>query len=174
VKEVWKSIPGFEGSYEVSNLGRVRSLARVIMQKSRCGREYVKRVPARILRPGRKTSGHVSVVLGRKGGSHDIHILVLETFIGPCPNGMECRHKNGDPADNKLSNLVWGTRGDNIRDKKWHPRPSGYKLSGAQASSIKRQLKGGRRGVGRQLAEKYGVAECTISAIKVGRIHVDA
>lgn len=49
-----------------------------------------------------------------------VHRLVLETFVGPCPEGMECRHRDNNRANNELSNLHWGTHADNIRDKIAH------------------------------------------------------
>jgi hypothetical protein len=45
-----------------------------------------------------------------------IHRLILETFIGPCPEGMECCHKNDVPTDNRLENLRWDTRSNNVKD----------------------------------------------------------
>lgn len=113
--EIWKAIPGFEGSYEVSDQGRVRSLARRIPTVCK-GRATTRLVPARILKPGRKPSGHVSVALTRKGGSHDLHVLVLTAFAGSKPIGMEACHNDGDPSNNVLSNLRWDTRTNNILD----------------------------------------------------------
>lgn len=49
-----------------------------------------------------------------------IHQLILETFVGPAPHGMECRHLNGNPADNRLQNLAWGTRRENVADSIKH------------------------------------------------------
>jgi len=49
-----------------------------------------------------------------------IHHLVLETFIGPRPNGMECRHLDGNPSNNKLENLCWGTHRENMKDRIKH------------------------------------------------------
>ena len=51
-----------------------------------------------------------------------VHRLVLETFVGPCPDGMETRHLNGDPSDNRLANLAWGTPKENHTDKVRHGR----------------------------------------------------
>lgn len=58
------------------------------------------------------------VVLSKNGERHRkrVHRLVLETFTGPCPKGMECRHLNGDKTDNRLCNLAWGTRKENMHD----------------------------------------------------------
>jgi hypothetical protein len=99
--ERWLPIPGYEGLYEVSDMGRVRSFRRG--------------AGGRMLRPGRMPAGHMSVALGR-GNSQCVHKLVLLAFVGPAPDRHECRHLNGVPADNRLENLKWGTRGENIRD----------------------------------------------------------
>ena len=103
--EIWKFVPGYDGRYEVSNQGHVRSFKRYAQ--------------GRILRPGRMPSGHLSVALGR-GNSQCVHKLVLLTFTGPAPDNYECRHLNGNPADNRLANLCWGTRSENILDSVRH------------------------------------------------------
>ena len=65
------------------------------------------------------TQGHLSVALGR-GNSRCVHELVLLAFVGAKPPKHECRHLNGDPADNRLENLAWGTRSENIKDAVAH------------------------------------------------------
>jgi hypothetical protein len=55
-----------------------------------------------------------------KGKGRRIHRLVLQAFVGPCPAGQECCHGDGDPSNNVLSNLRWGTRSDNRRDSVGH------------------------------------------------------
>lgn len=153
--ERWKPVVGFETMYEVSDQGRVRSY---------------RRGGIRILKPGPKASGHVSVALGR-GNSYDVHYLVLRAFVGPRPKGFECRHLNGNPRNNKLSNLEYNTRSQNIRDKKWHNGVTPYGLRIQDIVAIKRRLKSSHRGIGAALARKYKTTECTISAIKHGRLH---
>lgn len=116
--EVWKAIPGFEGKYEVSDLGRVRSLPHYVRVVAR-GTEAKRLSPGRILRPGPSKSGHVSVAIG-KGNSRLVHQLVLEAFVGPRPAAPEgslidVLHLNGNPQDNRLVNLRYGTRSENIR-----------------------------------------------------------
>jgi hypothetical protein len=59
------------------------------------------------------------VALGR-GNSQCVHKLVLLAFVGPNPPKYECLHANGDPADNRLVNLRWGTRSENIQDAVRH------------------------------------------------------
>lgn len=118
--ERWLPVVGFEAMYEVSDLGRVRSLDRVLPYER--ADQYSGRVlsvqrkrKGQLLRPGRKPSGHVSVALGR-GRSMDVHVLVLTAFVGQCPEGQEALHENDIPGDNRLANLRWGTRSENIHD----------------------------------------------------------
>ena len=114
-EEIWKDIPGYEGKYQVSSLGRVKSLDRYI----RCGTggRGMRRMKGRILRPGPRSDGHMSVVLGHGESGSQVHQLVMLAFIGPCPKGMEVCHNNGNPADNRLENLRYDTRTNNILDK---------------------------------------------------------
>lgn len=125
-EEMWKDIPGYEGKYQVSDMGRVKSLKRKVRSRNRyTGRDFCRTVSERILRPGRFCkSGHVSVVLEHGGVGKPVHQLVMLAFIGPTPDGMEIRHLNGNPADNRLVNLKFGTRTENILDvyyqgKRW-------------------------------------------------------
>jgi hypothetical protein len=153
--EVWKLVPEYEGKYEVSDQGRVRSFQRYPQ--------------GRILRPGRMPGGHLSVALGR-GNSQCVHKLVLLTFVGAAPDKHECLHINGIPNDNRLANLRWGTRSENNIDAVLHQHRG--KLTEAQVKDIRSRIKSEGRGIGRQLAAEYGVHEATISAIKVRR-HYD-
>ena len=105
MNEIWKDVPEYEGLYQVSNLGNVRSYRRSIEPK--------------LLKPGRMPRGHLSVALGRNN-SRCVHELVLLAFVGPAPHKHECRHLNGDPSDNRLKNLCWGTRSENIADAVRH------------------------------------------------------
>ena len=108
--EKWKAIPGYEGFYEVSDQGRVRSLDRIVSN----GR----RIKGQFLSPSRVRGGHLRVDL-RKNGKREyifVHRLVLLAFVGPCPTGMEACHWNDVPDDNRLENLRWDTSSANSRD----------------------------------------------------------
>lgn len=119
--EEWRAIAKYVGYYEISSLGRLRSLDRVIPH----ARHGTIRRRGKILAPSVKNKyGHLGTTLfcGNRGEQVWIHILVLETFVGPCPPKMECRHLNGEPDDNRLDNLAWGTRKQNAADRKRHGR----------------------------------------------------
>jgi hypothetical protein len=162
--EVWKEIPGYEGQYAVSNKGRVKSLERRVRLVAH-GVETTRLVGERILRPGKMNAGHVSVALG-KGNSKQVHQLVLLAFRGPCPAGKESRHLNDIPDDNRLTNLRYGTRRQNMLDKIRNGR---HTLTYEQAEEIRLAVKTAKHGDKKKLAEKYGVRQCTISDILAGR-----
>lgn len=114
MKEIWKNVVGHEGAYQVSNKGRVRSLNRWVVATRDSG-THKRFYRGKLLKPGAQLkSGHVTVALG-KGNSRPVHQLVLEAFRGPCPAGMESLHKNLKSNDNRLSNLKWGTRSENLK-----------------------------------------------------------
>lgn len=122
----------------------------------------------RIIRVGAGVAG------GGKSRKLYVHRLVLEAFVGPCPDGMECRHLNGDRGDCRPENLAWGTRGENQLDRADHGTSNRgeahwrSKLNSEQVSEIKRLLSLGERGSA--IARRYGVHPVTVSGIKLGRI----
>ena len=107
--ETWADIPGYEGTYQVSDVGRVRSLDRVII--GRDGR--AQRWKGRILKLN-KTNGYLSINLPT--GMRHVQRLVLLAFVGPPPAGCAACHKNDVRTDNRLCNLYWGTQSDNMFD----------------------------------------------------------
>ncbi len=109
--EQWKPVVGYEGLYEVSDQGRVRSVDRDILCKD--GR--IRSIPGRMKKLTVSRDGHSRTGLG-KSDTALVHRLVAAAFLGPCPDGMEVCHWNDCPSDNRLSNLRYGTRGSNLRD----------------------------------------------------------
>lgn len=109
--EQWLPVPGYEGYYSVSNLGRVRSDKRTMVDKN----GHARKIPEVILTPEKRSSGHLVVCLWK---NHEqtkryVHHIVLETFTGGDPAGMQACHWNDDPGDNRLENLRWGTSPEN-------------------------------------------------------------
>lgn len=120
--EQWAAVPGHP-AYEVSDAGRVRSLDRVVMRSNAYGLIPM-RQRGRVLKPVHHGDGHTRVTLCSMGTKTPafIHRLVLAAFVGPCPEGMEGCHKNGEPADNRLANLRWDTGSSNGHDTVRHGR----------------------------------------------------
>lgn len=120
-EERWLPVPGYVGEYEVSDRGRVRSLPRTITYVSpRSGNPVSRPAGGVVLKASSHCkSGHQMVAL-RSQKLFYVHHLVLAAFVGPKPEGMEALHRDGNPANNDLSNLRWGTRGENILDAVRH------------------------------------------------------
>ncbi len=114
LEETWKPVLGYEGLYEVSDLGRVRNLT------FRNRNVAVPRI--RLLRPCAHVDGYLVVDLSRnnKRKRMFVHRLVLMSFVGPCPDQHQVAHGNGNRLDNRLSNLRWATQRENNLDKKLH------------------------------------------------------
>ena len=83
------------------------------------------------LKPTPQSRGHRLVYLGR-GDCRFVHRLVLEAFVGTCPEGMECRHLDGDPGNNRLENLAWGSPKENYADSLQHGTAWGHKPEGRE------------------------------------------
>lgn len=101
--EVWRDIKGFEGRYQVSNLGRVKSLARRMVVKDR------------ILKPFGNNKGYKCVHLWNIQYKEPlVHRLVAEAFIPNPSNKKEVNHKDGNPLNNKVENLEWVSHRENM------------------------------------------------------------
>jgi hypothetical protein len=168
MNEEWRAIPGFS-DYEVSNLGRVRSW-RIK------GNTTKPVIEPRILRkyPSGFQQKYRSVKLYKENKGHTIsvHRLVLETFIGPKPEGQETRHLNGISTDNRLDNLAYGTHTENMADQVLHGTavsPSGeahgmVKITEEQVLAIRQRYEN-KEATQRQLAKEFGLHQTTISLI---------
>jgi hypothetical protein len=113
--ERWLPVVGYEGYYEVSSLGNVKSKERVIL----CSDNTIRPIRERLLKPiAASPHGYQSVVLAKNARTKmvRVHHLVLNAFVGPREPGTECRHLNDIPDDNRLENLAWGTSSENKFD----------------------------------------------------------
>ena len=114
--ERWLPVVGYEGLYEVSNRGRVRSLHRIVKH---CRDKGEKRIKGRMMALI-KNQGYRTVKLHKDGeGKHfKVHRLVAAAFIGPCPEGQEVLHGIAGILNNSVENLRYGTHSENMHDKK--------------------------------------------------------
>lgn len=116
--EVWAAVSGYEGRYEVSDRGRVRSLDREV--RSSFGATRV--VRGVLLRPSMDDSGHLTVGLyaDNRPVRVRVHRIVAKAFVPGEAPGLEVCHNDGNPANNHAANLRWGTRSDNTFDRVRH------------------------------------------------------
>lgn len=168
-KERWKQVVRWEGYYLVSSHGRVKSEARMI----RCSNGKTCQIQARIRRLGKQKSGHLNVTLWKNGKQETclVHQLVMEAFVGPCPPGMEVRHfPDRDPTNNRLDNLQYGTRQENMEDRTIHgtdnrgERSGRAKLTEEKVRQI-RQLCAEKKYLQTEIAKMFEVSVRTISNI---------
>lgn len=112
-QESWRPIPGFEGFYDVSDQGRIRTVSRIVPTAG-----GQRRVAERIRKLDTTKAGYKIITLSKGGvrSVKSVHPLVLEAFVGPRPPGMEACHWDGDKGNNALSNLRWDTKKANELD----------------------------------------------------------
>jgi hypothetical protein len=162
--ERWVPIPEWEGLYEASDQGRIRSL-------DRPGHR------GRILVPSSARDGYYRVDLCRNGKSihYLVHRLVLAAFVGPRPDGMEALHGPGGGKDNRLANLSYGTHSQNCLDKRRDDsNPNGEmcwqaKLTAADVEEIRQRAVGRERGFITTLAAEYGLSRSGMRNIVNGK-----
>lgn len=126
-QEIWRTVPGYPGLYQVSDHGRVRSLPRRVLRN---GQRL--RVPGRVMRQGVDDNGRCSVSLWRegKGRSFRVHRLVMSAFWPNFDPLLVVNHIDGNPSNNHLSNLEWTSqRGNAIHARDVLRRSYGAKVS---------------------------------------------
>jgi hypothetical protein len=160
--ERWLPVKGYEGLYDVSDAGRIRSNPRVV---KRCNSgPYTTRT--RILRPGISNEMpyptlRLTDAVGHQR-THYVHVMVLEAFVGSRPPGFDACHGDGCSTNNGLGNLRWDTRTANHADKNEHgtsPRGERHpqaKLSEQDVLQMRRMRASGR--VYRDIAADCGVS----------------
>lgn len=155
MSELWRPVLGHEGRYSVSSTGLVR--------RDAAGGGAV---AGRVLVPTTTVHGYQRVELrnGLVRCARYVHRLVLEAFVGVCPEGLECRHLDGNPDNNDVGNLCWGTDQDQADDKIRHGRGA-KKLDAAAVLAIRNDQRSSRT-----VARAFGVAASTIKRIRNGKL----
>ncbi len=171
MNELWQPVPGWEGLYEASDQGRIKSLDRPV----RCMGGKFRTYPGSVLKTVSDKDGYQAVTLSKENRrtSRSVHRLVLETFVGPRPEGTECCHLNGLRGDNRRQNLKWDTHTNNCADKVEHGTAQrgemnpASKLTEADVREIKQLLKQGM--TQKIIALKFDVTKEAISLIHCGK-----
>ena len=153
--ETWKDVPGFEGKYQVSNCGNVRS----VPGGHRSGG---------LLKPGKSSNGYLTVALYKdsKSVSYLIQDLVMAAFVGPKPPHCVTRHMDDNREHNSLDNLQYGSQSENYKDV-YRLGGTHKKLTADDVLDIRKSLEMGEDK--HVLAEKYNVCERVIRNIRAGR-----
>lgn len=153
MEEHWKHVFGFNDLYAVSSRGRVFSFRHKKLMKFRVG----------------PNSNHPSdqyfylrFCVCRVTTYHFVHNLVLTAFRGPCPSGYESRHLDGDRFNNNITNLEWGTRTDNIHDRRKHRKK--VKLT----PDLVRYIRDSSQSV-RVLAKELGCSKTAVHEARIGK-----
>lgn len=172
--EEWCPVVGYEGSYEVSNLGRVRGLDRKVPRLTRWGTVAPYTQRGCVLVPCLNAKGYYTVNLwtGGECTSRTVHSLVAEAFIGPRPEGLETAHNDGDSRNNQVENLRYTTAADNSADRIRHGtqvRGSAVGNSKLSEQSVRGILALRGKETHQKIADQFGVSRSSVSMIFSGR-----
>lgn len=165
MEEIWKDVPGYEGYYQASTMGRVRSLDRETPYKDR-----TRKVKGKILKSSEQKDGRLSVMLSKdnKQKRYTTAVLIALTFIGERPKGYDVLHANGNSQDNRLINLSYDTRSQNTIDhyRYGSKNPSG-KLSIDEVLKIRRLYSANNCFVW-EIANEFNIS--TSQVIRIGNL----
>lgn len=163
--EQWRPVVGYESLYEVSSAGRIRRILKTMAPQE--------------LSQIKHCRGYLTVSLSSNGVArhHLVHRIVLEAFIGPADEDQESLHRNGNKTDNRLANLRWGTRADNMEDAARHGTAGTWMkrnatLSSAQATEIRQRRARGEKLD--QISAAVGSNRKQVCAIALGHRYKEA
>lgn len=161
--EVWRPVVGWEGLYEVSDHGNVRSLDKVIERR---GRQT--RLKGKQRKLVKHSAGYWEIIFHNGIRDHQlVHRVVAAAFLGPCPPGKEVAHWDGNRANPRLENLRYVTRSENHLDKNRH----GTGIQGARNHMAKLNERAVRKILidtrpARLIAAEHGVSDALINMIR--------
>ena len=171
--EYWTDIPDYEGYYQISNHGNVRSLDRETISPIKAKRKH----KGKVLTPFMNSTGYYYVTLSNSDSRKNkrVHCLVAKAFLSNPKNKRTVNHINGNKSDNSLCNLEWATDSENHT----HAFKTGLKelcgvakkdrkLTNTQVLEIRKLIEQGRL-TQKQIGKMFNVYRTTISDIKLGK-----
>ena len=163
-QETWLPVIGWERLYEVSDLGKVRSLPRQVSVRG----GKTRTMGGKILKPRPINKGHLLVFLYPGHVARTVHSIVADAFLGPRPVDYVTRHLDGNPANNCVSNLSYGTQSDNLRDcyLSYDGAVGSGKLHAKDVREIRALLDKGLPQT--EIAKIFGVSKSSINHIHKG------
>ena len=170
-QELWRDIPEYNNLYQASNLGQIRSVDRIVKVTG----QNPRRLKSRTLSQAIFGAGYYLVNLSKNNipKTRLVHRLIMSAFHGPCPDGYEVNHKDGDKSNNRLDNLEYMTPTENAQHgyqigltPKGSQR-SDAKLNEQAVSEIKRDLANGIKVS--DLAKRHKVSWSAINKIRKGK-----
>lgn len=175
VVEIWKDIPGFEGYYQASNLGNIKTLARLVVQSpTRTAMRSERVLKQKVSHDGRM---QISLSIDKVRSYYNVHRLIAFCFIGEQPSKLhEINHKDGNPQNNFYQNLEWVSKSYNIKhawqiglkNQDGEKNPSS-KLTEKDVYEI-RDLTKHTKLKNKEIAEMYSVSDSLIYQVKTYKI----
>ena len=156
--EIWKDIKGYEGVYQISSEGRVKSLKRKVSCKNGSFRE----LQEKIVQPLFTKNGYLNLIASKKQFRETlvVHHLVAKHFIGERPEGMYVDHIDRDRTNNRVENLRYVTAQESVINRKI------TKLNGDMVKQIKEMM--GHKPQS-EIAKLFGISQAMVSSINTGR-----
>ncbi|MFK4871674.1 NUMOD4 domain-containing protein [Novosphingobium sp. ZW T3_23] len=171
--EEWRPVLGYEGYYEVSSRGRVRSISRTRQARRRNGTDFTMRMAGRELVVCLNKDGYLqgNMCVDRVRKNFEVHRLVCEAFHGPAPEGHEAAHNDGVRTNCDESNLRWATPAENTADRDKHgTMRRGEDHPGAKLTIHDvRRIRSSQQS-GPSLARQFGVCRSVITKIRSRKI----
>lgn len=175
--EVWRDIPSYEDRYQVSNLGRIRSIARTenYGRWRNGGKRKIKGRIRKLSWAGSKKSQYLGCFVKNNSGKGvflKAHICVLLAFVGPRPDGFDGCHCDGDRSNNELTNLRWDTKSANNLDKHKHGTAQTGSRNGSSRLTEEqvREIRSRSGQTLKSLSEEFGISITTMSKIRRGEL----
>lgn len=176
MEEIWKDIPGYEGLYQVSTLGKIKSLPKKWIVRN--GGTHITKEFIRNGEIGRGGYLYINLCKRSKPKTFLIHRIIAQTFIFNLGNKPCINHKDGNKLNNNVENLEWCTYSENHKHayklrlmNREGERHHLHKLTEIQVMEIKKIMKNknNERGIWAKIAKKFNVHPMTISGIVCGR-----